>query len=401
MNSASSAPVRIAILVDHKPLFASGIIQQALFTYRCLAQYPGHHVFFVSSNPGYTQFGMESGLFPELPVVTLTEHNLESVLAGVSVFLCLSSNINSDQPTLRRIKALGIKIVQNICGNYYVLDQERFAFGCHEGVSFYENSQYYDEYWLLPMYEFARSYIETMTRRPVVVVPYVWDSEIIDAWMTRTGTAKDIRWTGPASPGSVPPTLLIAEPNVSIHKTALVPLAICERYHLEGGPLATVICLSSKKGNASDRERDKIISGLQIAARGLVETYPRLVFPEVLHQLKALGKQPVLVSHQIMNDLNFLQLEMFYLGYPVVHNCDRLRDGGFHYDGCDIEAGAKQLASCVSLLSSVESASRFGNVRAVLWRYSPTNPDNVQAYADHVDRLLHSTLLPGHQASAP
>jgi hypothetical protein len=381
--------VRIAILVDNKPLFASGIIQQALFTYKCLANTPGHSVFFVSTDPTYLTFGQETGFFQDIPVMTLTQSNLEMVLDGVSIFLCLSSNINTDRPTLERIKNQGTKIVQNICGNNFIIDQERFVFGCHEGINFYENSELYDEYWLLPMYSFAKSYIETMTRRPVIVVPYVWDADIIEAWMKRTNPLSDIHWR-PFGSDIINPTILIAEPNVSIHKTALVPLAICERYFLEGGKLEKILCLSTNKADASDHQRLQMMSQLTITRMHKVETYPRMILPDVLHQLLNLGKSPIIISHQIMNDLNFLHLEMFYLGHPIIHNCERLKDAGFYYEACNVEQGAKLLADLTSSTTKIDHNPIQIRSKEILWRYSSRNPENIHAYAARILHTLHS-----------
>jgi hypothetical protein len=379
--------VRIAILVDNKPLFASGIIQQALFTYKCIANTPGHSVFFVSTDPTYLTFGQETGFFQDIPVMTLTQSNLEMVLDGVSIFLCLSSNINTDRPTLERIKNQGTKIVQNICGNNFIIDQERFVFGCHEGINFYENSELYDEYWLLPMYSFAKSYIETMTRRPVIIMPYVWDTHILDAWMSRFDEVTDIRWAPPTTV-EFRPTVLIAEPNVSIHKTSLVPLAICERFYQEGGLPDKILCLSTAKGESSDSQRAQMIRQFAIAKNGLVESYPRMVLPDVLLQLRMLGKSPVIISHQIMNDLNFLHLEMFYLGYPIIHNCERLRGAGFYYEACNVEQGANMLFHLMQNIKEFDDIAYKAKSKDVLWRYSPYNPKNIQSYESRVSQLL-------------
>ena len=84
---------------------------------------------------------------------------------------------------------MNIKIVQILCGNNYMFNQERLIFGCHKSLHSFNNS-YIDEYWLLPMYTHAKSYIETHSKKPVRIMPYVWNTTFVDLWIKNLAIAE-------------------------------------------------------------------------------------------------------------------------------------------------------------------------------------------------------------------
>ena len=50
----------------------------------------------------------------------------------------------------------------------------------------------------------------------------------------------------------------------------------------------------------------------------------------------------IIVSHQLLNPLNYLYLDAAFMGYPVLHNAPMCKDVGYYYEGCDtVEAGKK------------------------------------------------------------
>jgi hypothetical protein len=93
--------------------------------------------------------------------------------------------------------------------------------------------------------------------------------------------------------------------------------------------------------------------------------------------VEALKKWPtaLFVAHQYNNEYNYMALEHFWGGFPLVHNCGTWGEFGYYYKGNDIEAGAKQLeAAHTSHLEKLEAYKAHAQVLA--WRYSPYNPEN-------------------------
>jgi hypothetical protein len=78
-----------------------------------------------------------------------------------------------------------------------------------------------------------------------------------------------------------------------------------------------------------------------LAGTDKLELHDRLVWSGVACQLLARRDTvPVLLSHHFENAHNFLTLETFYLGMPVVHNADVLRSARAWSGGCARSGGA-------------------------------------------------------------
>ena len=44
-------------------------------------------------------------------------------------------------------------------------------------------NEYVDEVWLMPMYKHALEYISAITKKPVKICPYVWNSDLITKYI--------------------------------------------------------------------------------------------------------------------------------------------------------------------------------------------------------------------------
>ena len=97
--------------------------------------------------------------------------------------LIFSSLIVDQYVLLNQIKLLGIKIANLMVGNFYIINCEEFTFNVHNNVIKDMNNEYVDEIWLMPMYTHVKEYIECMTKKPVQIVPYVWDNDIIKGYI--------------------------------------------------------------------------------------------------------------------------------------------------------------------------------------------------------------------------
>jgi hypothetical protein len=91
----------------------------------------------------------------------------------------------------------------------------------------------------------------------------------------------------------------------------------------------------------------------------------------------------VMISHQLLNGLNYTYLEALYFNIPLIHNSEYLRDTAYYYPNYDVEEGARQLIKAIrehdgNLEEYQEQAQK------TIWRYSPQNPDVKAAY----ERLL-------------
>lgn len=365
--------MNIGILIENKDLFLSGILQQSLFIYQIL-QSCNFNVNFYSTDKEYLYFGQP---YMKNIKVKITKNE---TLKDLNILIYLSSFLNQEDTVM--LKNMGIKIVQLLCGNNYMINQEKIIFGAHKNAHSFNNS-YIDEYWLLPMYTHSKSYIETHSKKPVRIMPYIWNSTFLDLWMQNN--KKDINYEVGSSIN-----ILICEPNVNISKTSLVPLIITEKC-VDIIDKIFCLCLKSKEENLYN------IFGnyLDIIKTNKLELYNRMKLYDVLFTLKSINKCPFIISHQMLNDLNFLHLELFYLGYPVIHNCERMKSCGYFYNDHNIDEGSCSLYKAVeSHINNYNSIEYKKCVKDLLFKFSPYNQDNKREYLTSIFELYGKIKLP-------
>ena len=359
---------KIGILIKKfDSLFTCGISQQSHFTYKVLKN-AGFNVEFITADDNYTQFE-----FTNIPIRKL-DYNKD--LSDLSLMLFVSSSITTKKD-LDFIRSFNIKIVNQVCGNYYYIQQEDIVHDCHKR-DFFSNSDLVDEFWILPMYDHMKSFIEVMTKKPVYVMNYVWDEEIIELYMKVT---KKNAFCDPSLKYKDNLHLLIAEPNLSVHKTCLVPMCIAEDYENIHKNISRVYLMCKNKHQSFNL----FLSHLNITKK--TEQHFRIVLLEVLSQLRDKKIPIVLLSHQIKNELNFLHLELMYLGYPIIHNCDKLYNidpyNNYYYSEHNIHDGRKQLEKL-----NLEYDSTKIDYKKILEKFNPKNKDNINYYRKAIYRVL-------------
>lgn len=352
---------KIGILIQKfQSLFNCGISQQSYFSYLVLKN-AGYEVEFLSGDSDYTHFE-----YTDIPIRNLS---FNSNYDDLDMVLFISSSISREED-LNFLKSFNVKIVNQICGNYYMISQEDCLHDCFKRT-FFQNYHLIDEYWVLPMYDHMVSFVESITKKTVRVMNYVWNSFIIDKYASinnikihfnsKLKKNKDIY-------------MLIAEPNLSVHKTALVPLCIAEKYNHTNDNLKKVYCLCQPRTETFKN----FINLLDINKQDKLELHDRMILFEVLSQLREKNIPITLVSHQIFNELNFLHLELLHLGYPVLHNCHKIKEYGEYYHQHDINIGANMLKKLN------ESEYKTND----LWRFDPNNPTNINQYKNIIDKIL-------------
>jgi hypothetical protein len=95
----------------------------------------------------------------------------------------------------------------------------------------------------------------------------------------------------------------------------------------------------------------------------------------------------VVIAHQWENPLNYAYLEPLYLNYPLVHNAKLIKDGGYYYEGFNVDDGAKQLIYAITEHDKNIEEYKEKN-KKVLNRYLPTNPKSIKTYDKMIDDLF-------------
>tara|TARA_B100001093_G_C26833407_1_gene1017201 strand:+ start:573 stop:2612 length:2040 start_codon:yes stop_codon:yes gene_type:complete len=353
-------------------IFTNGCAQQGYFVLKSLRK-AGFEANFITVQEEYTNYEIiNEPIYNVCDLSVLSEYSL----------LVFSSLILDNFELLNHAKTLGIKIVNLMVGNYYILNCEEFVFNVHDDVMHNMSNDYIDEVWLMPMYRHAKEYIEFLTNKPVKISPYVWDGEIINKYIA----LKNINSKYLSPVDERPIDIVLMEPNLSVHKTALPLLVILNRYFQQFPERLGKIHLISKPGR--NDECLKVIRDLDIVKCNKIVTYPRVISLEIFHELRKIGSKYALLSTNIRNSLNFLHLECLTLNIPVIHTCIPFKKNKLYFEDSDNIADYR---TCLELINKVwknpnTSQDKKGCIE-VLLQYNPLSQHNVDGYKKLVDEM--------------
>jgi hypothetical protein len=361
--------MKIGLLLSKaESLFTSGCVQQTLFLKKTLINC-GFDVEFISLAKDYTNFEMTND------PITFTDNSFDFSTFNIVVCTSLILSPENNGEYITNLKSFkNVKFVCFVCGNIYLLNQEEIVFSKHN-IMFAYLSGVFDETWILEMYSFSKDYMELLMKNPVRVLPHVWDNNIIDMYI-ENNCPDMLEITNKHNTSKV--NLLIFEPNMSIHKTCLVPILIAEKYYIRYGHRVSnifIFCSSGIKENLI-----KIFHNLEIFKDKKVEILGRVITPHAISCIRSINPfLNIVVSHNIMNKLNFVHLEMFNSGIPIVHNCEPYKENGLYY-----EDGAEKYA--IDLIEYARLSYDINEIRKntnpIIDRYKPSNPNVIIKYTN-------------------
>ena len=170
---------------------------------------------------------------------------------------------------------------------------------------------------------------------------------------------------------------------MSVHKNAFVPIMISENYEMKYKKLKSICVLCG-----TNLKIDALKPYLTTSSK--MELYDRIPFFDVLKQAKDKHvASPIIVSHQYLNDLNFVHFETLFLGWPLVHNCDRLINVGYYYSSHNV-SDASNLLEYARLNHSRNHALYMQKVHTFLEGYNPNNKNVIKQYSELINNLQDS-----------
>jgi alpha(1,3/1,4) fucosyltransferase len=173
-------------------------------------------------------------------------------------------------------------------------------------------------------------YLEFISNKPVIQIPYIWDNEPLDTYVKETHVPD---WSVAAKaaesslPDSVPKTMAwcarIVESNFSNSSSCVIPLNIVSVIRSRGCAIrfgvhnATNTAQSAFfQTNVSKNLLLPDISGCMI---------PRVRLPDLCRE------KTVIIAHQRFRPMKSFLLDALYLGIPMIHNCALLKQFGAPY----------------------------------------------------------------------
>lgn len=366
-------------LLIKKPesIFSNGCVQQSLFLKKTL-EYTGATVNFLSVEPDYTHF--EAG--KEQYTITYTNSDTDftnyDMLIMSSLVLVRNENNNPFIDNMLRHKHL--KIVNFVCGNVYILHQEEFVFNVHHIIEHYQQ-EYTHLNWLMEMYDYQQDYLTMICDRPTKISPYVWDPDIIEHYVQ----SHKLNISSVDEIASEKINIIIFEPNMSIHKNSLIPLLICESYEKKYPDRINRVYFFC--GDKVAQHNQTILSHLVLHKNKKIEIHGRIIMPYVINLIRNNNTHMnIVLSHTFMNRLNFLHLELMYLGIPIVHNCEPFRNNGMYFED-------NQFYKAVDIIENTRRTFDAQKYRkqcsTIISHYASSNPERIEIYK----QLIENTMI--------
>ena len=291
-----------------------------------------------------------------------------------------------DQKTLNQLKSRNssTKFISMQCGNQFIENSIR-------SIHSYKKVDYFDEpleglesVWIIPPHKRNITYMKTYYRtKSVKVVPYLWEPKFIDFQIKQFSGLSTEKEFYDINKNNV----VILEPNLSLLKNCILPLSIVENF---------------------ERQFPNILGSCNvIGGRHLVENhyFMRLILLMDIYRkrsnfLKMFSRKPflesiishgsIVISHQCLNDLNYLYFDALYLLLPLIHNSNTLSDFGYYYPENDIEKATCQINNALNNHTKNISEYKY-KVDSLLEKYSPYNLLNISEYAKLLDNVLGTT----------
>ena len=373
--------MKTGILVK-KPenIFCNGCIQQSIFVKKTLLN-AGFKCDMLSIEKNYDKFDI---IDYDIKIIRqldeLKEYDIIFMLS-----LTLSTEDENQLNILRYIKQENIKLIDVICGNLFTLLQEEIVFNVHNILKNYIND-YIDEYWVLEMYAYMKEYIELITNKTVKILDYVWDIDIIDTFVTKKMdfvNFNNMSYNSDKNNNII--NIIIYEPNMSIHKNSLIPLLIAEKYYKKYKTVNKVYIFNGKKIEQSNK---KFLYNLRLIQDNKIEIYDRIIMPVTLDLIQKNNNcKNVILSYTHMNNLNFLHLELFYLGYPIVHNCEPFKKNGLYYNDYELQ----KAVDCIESSKYHFKEDIKKNTKCILDEFSSSNKARASSWRSDIDMTVGKT----------
>jgi hypothetical protein len=116
--------------------------------------------------------------------------------------------------------------------------------------------------------------------------------------------------------------------------------------------------------------KESVWANLELVKAGRVKMLGRMDILSIMTQWPS----AIPVCTQWNNEYNYMVLEYFHAGFPVLHNASDWSEYGYYYRGADLR-GAADLIDNIRANHHQRGEVFRAHTRALLWRHSPYNPE--------------------------
>lgn len=227
----------------------------------------------------------------------------------------------TDKTLNKVLDKYSIPIIYLMMGNNYVNDLDSIIYKIHDAGPDGTQNQF-SQIWISPHFGYSIEYYKIRYGvEDISIGPYMWGDDVVKNKPTRTYNKGDKL------------IVAICEPNMCYIKNCMIPLCICEKGEKY---IDFVRCY------CTDNLRNR--TGFINFCKNLnIHKNKKAVFNNREPIYEVLNKCNCVISTTQECDLNYLFLECFYFGIPLIHNSQMLQEYGYYYPNLDISKGVEQI----------------------------------------------------------
>lgn len=269
---------------------------------------------------------------------------------NIDVFFSIGYTIDDDNYIL--IKNNDIKNIYIELGSIYYND-------CDCLLDLNKSNKYtclpkqkiFDEVWISPHFKYSIEYLKVRLKTDnIYICPYIWREDLIKDYKDKILENWENLKIG------------ICEANLNQNKNCIMPFSICEKAnHLI--EKCHIWCLNNI--NENEFMKNYILNS-KLQKNNKITVNGRYPIPKILSEYNN-----CILSFVENWDLNYIYLECFYLGVPIIHNSPMLKDYGYYYPNFDINKAVEQIEKVKKNHNKEKYIEKH---KDILHKYSMDNP---------------------------
>jgi hypothetical protein len=241
-----------------------------------------------------------------------------------------------------------IKLIYVMLGSVYYNDIYHFISNLQRTSAISNN---YDEVWMSPHFEFSIDYIKyRYGTNKVFVCPYFWEPYIVDK-LKPLKFDKDNIDVG------------IVESNINMIKHCIQPIIICDK---SNEYIKTIKVFNSVQFKEQPFFKDFIVN-TNIFKDKKISFEKRLQITNIYEKYAN-----CIISFSDNCDLNYVTFECFYLGIPIIHNSETLKNYGYYYEKFNTEMGKEKM---IDIYNNFNKEEYIEKNKEILHKYSIHNKE--------------------------
>lgn len=362
-----------------KDFYTNGIKQNSLYLYELLKNI-GYDVKLIIENEKYINV-LEEIDFYNFEYVTLKNIFL------YEFNLIFTMGFSIPKELFKMLQNIGVKQVYYMCGNNYLIDTERVLYNQHKNRTISYNEAF-DEIWIIPqMYHQNKYYCETLYKSKSIQIPFIWSPMSIKfvKKICNLSNEEELEYKKKDS------KIAICEPNISVMKWALPCILLAENTYRTYKNINHIYITNMSKSTVPEKNEINQFNVKEFnnMLRGLELFKDKKMSIEDRHITLGFLKQhcDIIISHQWENPLNYLYLEVAWMGWPILHNAYLCKDVGYYYEGFNYYEGSEILNNI--LINHDTNAKKYLDTnRKIIDQYIPTNKALQIKYKNLIENLF-------------